>query len=136
MFKRFTFSLLSVAMLLSIGTGSALAAQEAPKPSVKATKIEDVQPLATGSLKINWDSFSGNFNHNKVSVKNNRTGQMVVEHLVVTGTSITLHGLPTDDYSIWVGVFLHNGEKARDGYVPVAYVYANHETPVYVPWRY
>ncbi|UHA75102.1 hypothetical protein [Paenibacillus sp. 481] len=105
MLKRFTFSLLSVAMLLSIGTGAAFA-QEAPKPTVKAAKVEDVQQQR-GSLYISWNK-KFRATHYQVSLREVNTGKHEIPEEVVRHPRDFFNkaGLPFGKYRVWVGAYI------------------------------
>ncbi|MBG9733849.1 hypothetical protein [Paenibacillus alvei] len=137
MVKRYSTLLLSATVMLTLGTGSALA-KDSQVPfhttESQATKgsEQSVAPLATGSLQISW-SFVLNVDHFKVSVRDMETGQIVIEHQQygVATKNITLSGLNPHQHQIWVGAFDTYNRKLKDG-ITQAYVYGGSTTSVKV----
>ncbi|UHA75101.1 hypothetical protein [Paenibacillus sp. 481] len=104
MLKKFTFSLLSAAMLLSLGTGATFA-QETAKATVKATKVEQENRLY-GAINISWSRVRG-ATHYQISARNLNTDEHVIPEEVVPSSFFSLkRSVPYGDYRVWVGGYV------------------------------
>ncbi|MBW5467851.1 hypothetical protein GPJ61_08270 [Brevibacillus formosus] len=139
MLKRFAFSILSAAMVLSLGTGAAFASQGDRVSTAKAPLAGNIQPQSA-NLYVSWQQKSG-AHHYQLTIRNTSTNNILyvrgerIEHKWVYGDSISLPEVPSGPYRVWLGAYDNYGNLIGQDtqYVTVNYnggnVWLNPQNP-------
>ncbi|NQF15955.1 hypothetical protein HPY31_18835 [Brevibacillus sp. HB1.3] len=111
MLKRFAFSVLSAAMVLSLGTGAAFASQGDRVSTAKAPLAGSIQQQ-TANLYVSWGTKSG-AKYYKLSIRNTDTNQILDTDAYYDGFKVftdyrSVPKVPTGPYRVWVGAFDYN----------------------------
>ncbi|MCG7405830.1 hypothetical protein MH117_00225 [Paenibacillus sp. ACRRX] len=108
MVKRFSLALLSVGLLLSIGSGAVLA-QGTPVPQANVEKVEQNALLANGTLYVTWNKIS-NADYYEVSYRNLATN-IATTHTITGANNTSFNwSLQPAHYRVWVGAYKSNGQ--------------------------
>ncbi|KMZ42304.1 MULTISPECIES: hypothetical protein [Bacillales] len=127
MLKRFAFSVLSAAMVLSLGTGAAFASQGDRVSTAKAPLVGSIQQQ-TANLYVSWAKNSGADIY-QLSIRNTDTNQILqidgvkYENFPVTRDYRSIPRVPTGNYRVWVGAFNNGNLIGQDIKDPVIVSY-------------
>lgn len=133
MLKRFTFSVLSAAMVLSLGTGAAFASQGDRVSTAKAPTAASVQQQSY-NVYISWTQHPV-ATHYQVSMREVNTDNHIIPEYVF-GRGLDYYSLkdaPAGQYRVWVGAY--DGHPKYGGRLlgmQERYIYVNGHTSVHL----